>query len=274
MAIDNNSEVGDNVKITVAPGATVVLQNTRLKAKKPVEIHFSGNAMFQDSTIDFQEDATVPANLVITKSVIEVPLHFFAKEPGNTVVAGITFKNRQTMLDLSHEGQWENVSALEIYTGETVVGLVRTDSQRFINRVLTNSDFKGRSVAAHFADENSFQRAVRNHPRLLGIPRISDWATAQKTEFLSMLNYFGGTDVRGVPIKEAKESFASRRAFYEAGLTLLAPIDTLMLRRGLSFLRQAASSPDEDVSGMDALSPESALKANDLRTLELIGEAI
>ncbi|MDD5746851.1 MAG: hypothetical protein PHO30_06270, partial [Candidatus Omnitrophica bacterium] len=64
------------------------------------------------------------------------------------------------------------------------------------------------------------------------------------------------------------------RAFYEAGLTLLAPIDTLMLRRGLSFLRQAASSSDEDFYGMDELSPESALKANDLRTLELIGEAI
>jgi hypothetical protein len=266
LAVDSNSRIGDNVKIIVAPGATVVLQNVRLKAKKTVEIYFSGNAMIQDSTIDFSEDATVPSNLVITKSVIEVPLHFFARETGNTVVAGVTFKNGQTMLDLNHDGQWENVSALEVYIGETIVGLVRTDRQRFINRVLTNSDFKGRSVAAHFADEDSFQRAAKNHPRLLGIPHISDWATAQKTEFLSMINYFGGMDVRGVPLKAAKPSFAIRRAFYEAGLISLESADVLN-RRGFTQKNNPVVS---DVN----LPKAGAANANELQMLQLIGGAI
>lgn len=197
-----NVTIGNNVTINVLPGSTVVLENVKIESDTPVTLTL-GDTYIQNSSLKLSEDTQFQPKTAIVDSVIQRPFSVFG---GDSVVMGLIARDSEPMLDITSNGSWEEVQRVEIYEGETVVSIKKSNGERYINRTLTKADYKGaplgKIIEAVFSGD--WQRARAINPRLFGVANVSDETNAAK-ELIDIPNW-RGVQGNNVSIGDAKSA--------------------------------------------------------------------
>ncbi len=157
-----NVTIAPNVTLNIAEGATVILENVNISSAtgNPSTLTINDIVYLQNTRLILHGDTTIQKNTVMVASNIERPLDI---RGGNTVLVGVSLPQSEPVLDLNPSGVWENINSLEVYPGETMVGVLTT-AGRFVNRTLTDPPYKDRNIGAIVGN---MEQARQEHPRLL-----------------------------------------------------------------------------------------------------------
>jgi hypothetical protein len=191
-------DIDSNVTLDVPADAVVVLENVSIKSDKPVTVKLGDSTYLQNSKLSLTGDLTLSNKTAIIDSEITGPLDV---RGGEVVLLGVVFRDGEQVKDLTPQGQWEDAKTLEVYSGETVVSILNTDGSRYVNRTLTNADYKDKKVSQIAGDLNSAKQA---HPRLFGVPGISDESQSGNVDLLGMKNWYANG--QSVALDQAKPS--------------------------------------------------------------------
>ncbi|MFA5100429.1 MAG: hypothetical protein WC547_06065, partial [Candidatus Omnitrophota bacterium] len=96
----------------------------------------------------------------------------------------------EIVYDINEQGVWEPAKSLELYSDEVTVTLDRQDGISYIARDIISLPYKGK-IIAQMIGEQDWQEWCRNHPKLLGVPGMSERQSVQDIDFLRMPHYFG-----------------------------------------------------------------------------------
>ncbi len=199
-----NVFIGNNVTLHAPLEGVAILENVIIDADGPVELWLSRGDYIQNSILHLSESMQLQENTVIVDSHIKVPLNVKGGDVRIIGVSGTEF------YDLGPSG-WKKVASLDIYPDETIVSILTTGGFRYINRTITRAPYKGVSLRDIVGGDIS--EAARIHPRLVGIPNISD-SEMGNTELIKLRNWMGA-DGENLSITQAKASMDYVSSFRE-----------------------------------------------------------
>ncbi len=171
--------VGKNVKLKLARGATAILENVSIEAEgdQQIVVELSDDTFFQNTVLRLNSNTHFGQRTVILNSSIQGKIEL---QPNNhsIVAEGVIF-SPGAVQDFTQDGHWENPQSLQLYSGETVVSILKLDGNRYINRGVTRANYKGEPLLAVFNGQDLHDVRI-SHPRLgldlLSVPN-SEWIT-------------------------------------------------------------------------------------------------
>jgi hypothetical protein len=189
--------LGKNVTLKLAPGATAILDNVIIESEgdQPVVVNLSDNTFFQNTILRLSNDVHFGQETVMVNAKINGKIEV-QPDNHNIVVEGVIFN--PDVQDFTQDGKWENPGSLQLFSGETVVSILKLDGTRYLNRAPTKANYKSWPLTDIFGGENKLEEARASHPRLgLNLPSVT------KAEWITHVNW-QGEGTQNVDITAAK----------------------------------------------------------------------